>query len=221
MLTKFVLFSRVENVIPNLAPVLAALTASAVINLIAENHPNGVNLQSYVYAATFAVSVGYFLVNDTAAVGAVWQSFIALSSQSRFALVFFIISIAYFGAFIPSKPLEQEPSTTTPATTTTTTVSANDTPAASDACVTFDVPAELPIDDKVVFEEAFDRIVKEIIADLPSVYEMPSEAVQWVERMINYTVAGGKMNRGLALMSVQKEFAKAKGRELTNKVCDL
>lgn len=60
--------------------------------------------------------------------------------------------------------------------------------------------------------------MKEIIDDLPTVYEMPSEAVAWIQDMINYTVAGGKMNRGLALMAVQKFFCESEGGKLSNKV---
>ena len=62
------------------------------------------------------------------------------------------------------------------------------------------------------------RVTDEIIADLPTIYEMPEEAVKWVDQMIQYTVAGGKMNRGLALMSVQQTLAQAKGITLSNKV---
>lgn len=60
-------------------------------------------------------------------------------------------------------------------------------------------------------------MTEEIVADLPTVYEMPAEAVKWVENMIQYTVAGGKMNRGLSLMSVQQTLAKAKGHSLSNR----
>jgi farnesyl diphosphate synthase len=61
------------------------------------------------------------------------------------------------------------------------------------------------------------RFRREIIADLPTIYEMPAEAVAWVDRMIEYTVAGGKMNRGLSVVAVQQTLAKEKGRKLSNK----
>jgi farnesyl diphosphate synthase len=57
-----------------------------------------------------------------------------------------------------------------------------------------------------------------IIDDLPTVYEMPEEAVQWIDRMIDYTVAGGKMNRGLAMMSAYSTLMTEKGRKLSTKV---
>jgi hypothetical protein len=47
---------------------------------------------------------------------------------------------------------------------------------------------------------------------------MPEESVNWIKRMLTYTVAGGKMNRGLSLMAVQQTLAVADGRTLSNKV---
>jgi len=34
------------------------------------------------------------------------------------------------------------------------------------------------------------RLSKEIIADLPTIYDMPPEAVNWIKEMIRYNVAG-------------------------------
>lgn len=44
---------------------------------------------------------------------------------------------------------------------------------------------------------------------------MPSEAVAWVDRMLEYTVAGGKMNRGLTVMSVQQTLTEAGGMKMS------
>lgn len=66
--------------------------------------------------------------------------------------------------------------------------------------------------------QMFDRFTAEIVEDLPTVYELPQEAVDWVAEMIPYTVAGGKMNRGLAVLDVQRTFAKHNGQQVTNKV---
>eukprot|EP01034_Spumella_vulgaris_P025656 gene25656-32135_t len=46
---------------------------------------------------------------------------------------------------------------------------------------------------------------------------MPAEPVNWIKRMLTYTVAGGKMNRGLSLMAVQQTLAASNGRALSNK----
>jgi hypothetical protein len=62
------------------------------------------------------------------------------------------------------------------------------------------------------------RICDEILTDLPNTYELNQEGTEWVARMMTYTVAGGKMNRGLATLSVRNTFAKLIGHHLTNKV---
>lgn len=62
------------------------------------------------------------------------------------------------------------------------------------------------------------RLCNEIVADLPVTYELNEEGTNWVNRMMQYTVAGGKMNRGLATLSVRNTFAKLVGHTLTNKV---
>jgi hypothetical protein len=62
------------------------------------------------------------------------------------------------------------------------------------------------------------RFAAEIVEDLPTVYEMPIEASKWVSSMIKYTVDGGKMNRGLATVSVCKTIFESKGWNLTDKV---
>lgn len=54
--------------------------------------------------------------------------------------------------------------------------------------------------------------------DLEPVYEMGDEVVDWVHRMIDYNVSGGKMNRGLAVMAVHKIFVKNNGSNFSNKV---
>jgi farnesyl diphosphate synthase len=61
------------------------------------------------------------------------------------------------------------------------------------------------------------RLQKEIISDLPTVYEMPNEAVKWVDRMIGYTVAGGKMNRGLSVLDSHAKLIEATRRKVSSK----
>lgn len=57
------------------------------------------------------------------------------------------------------------------------------------------------------------RLSNELITDVATLYEMPDEAVQWVNHMVQYTVAGGKMNRGLTVLAATKSMAKAYGRD--------
>ena len=68
-----------------------------------------------------------------------------------------------------------------------------------------------------LFSWSFPSLQKEIVSDLPTVYEMPNEAVKYVDRMIAYTVAGGKMNRGLSVLDSHRRIIEATRRKVTNK----
>ena len=47
--------------------------------------------------------------------------------------------------------------------------------------------------------------------------EMPDEACEWATRMMDYTVPGGKLNRGVTVVAVQRTLVQAnEGRELTD-----
>mmetsp|Transcript_36256 Transcript_36256/g.47817 ORF Transcript_36256/g.47817 Transcript_36256/m.47817 type:complete len:477 (-) Transcript_36256:304-1734(-) len=72
-------------------------------------------------------------------------------------------------------------------------------------------------DDKTAFMMVYDMLKHELIAELPVVFEQPDEAVDWIEKMIDYNVTGGKMNRGLVVIGVMRALAEKKGKKLTNK----
>jgi hypothetical protein len=63
--------------------------------------------------------------------------------------------------------------------------------------------------------EINDMLMAEVLEELPHLYEMPAKEVLWVERMLNYNVKGGKMNRGLMVVESVKELAKYKGQALS------
>lgn len=64
---------------------------------------------------------------------------------------------------------------------------------------------------KALFMRVFDKLCKEIIDELPTTYEMPKAAVDWVKEMTEYTVKGGKMNRGITVLQCAQTMAGAKG----------
>jgi len=137
-----------------------------------------------------------------------------LSPTNQFLLSLLSISSIFFGCtFYLSSPAAAAAATTQRRSASGALVM----PAASDQTTDFSVPKVVPAKDQDLFLHAFDIICNEIIEDLDPVYEMPDEAVGYVKRMLDYTVAGGKMNRGLALMSVQATLAKASGRKLSDR----
>ena len=70
-------------------------------------------------------------------------------------------------------------------------------------------------DTKGSFMKICDMLVKEVLEELPPMYEMPANEVKWVERMLNYNVKGGKMNRGLMVVESVKALAAFKGKKLS------
>ncbi|CAG8489523.1 8274_t:CDS:10 [Paraglomus occultum] len=55
------------------------------------------------------------------------------------------------------------------------------------------------MDRRTAFNELFDKLQAEFIDEIRT-YQMPDDAIDWITRMINHTVPGGKMNRGLSVV---------------------
>ena len=72
-------------------------------------------------------------------------------------------------------------------------------------------------DKKGSFMKICDMLVREVLEEMPRMYEMPDGEVKWVERMLHYNVKGGKMNRGLMVVESIKCLAKHNGKTLTPK----
>jgi farnesyl diphosphate synthase len=60
--------------------------------------------------------------------------------------------------------------------------------------------------DRDRFLAVYPMISNEILAHMRKNNEMPEEAVQWVNEMMEYTVPGGKLNRGTTVLAVVKEL---------------
>lgn len=63
------------------------------------------------------------------------------------------------------------------------------------------------------FAEIAPTLINEIIRELPAGYEMPPHAVAWMDKMINYNIVGGKMNRGLTVIHSLQSLVES--RQLT------
>lgn len=67
-------------------------------------------------------------------------------------------------------------------------------------------------------KEAFKGLYPQIIADINEdvrAQGMPPSARQWVERMVNYTLPGGKLNRGTMVHLMYNEILAARGESLS------
>ena len=134
-------------------------------------------------------------------------AYAALTDDVKFALGLVFVSIVYFASAMYLNAVK------------VSNVSTTECPATCDVLVEVNVPASMPPYDKDhdLFVQLFDQFTNEIVADLEPIYELPKESVDYVHRMINYTVNGGKMTRGLTAMKVNKIFAESSGRKLTDK----
>lgn len=72
-------------------------------------------------------------------------------------------------------------------------------------------------DPKGSFERVGKMLLKEMVEELPDLYELPPPEVEWVSRSLEYNTLGGKMNRGLTVVEVGVEILKYQGREPTNR----
>ncbi|KAJ1414630.1 isoprenoid synthase domain-containing protein [Ochromonadaceae sp. CCMP2298] len=198
-----------QEVLPELSPFLGALALASLAVLVSNafSKVNKVIFQATVFSAGIAGGIAY-LLQDTQGLAEAWAALLSLSTQSRFCLSLVLIGTVYFGGamYLASPDADLGLG-----------AEADGFPATCDASTSFDVPAVIPADDKLFFEEMFDQLCQEIVADLPVTYELPEEAITWVSNMLDYTVAGGKLNRGLSTVSVRNTFAQAAGHTLTNK----
>lgn len=55
-------------------------------------------------------------------------------------------------------------------------------------------------DPKGSFTKICDMLIEEILSELPRHYELPKRETDWLRKMLDYTVKGGKMNRGLMVV---------------------
>eukprot|EP00597_Dinobryon_sp_UTEXLB2267_P003256 CAMPEP_0170080140 /NCGR_PEP_ID=MMETSP0019_2-20121128/16355_1 /TAXON_ID=98059 /ORGANISM="Dinobryon sp., Strain UTEXLB2267" /LENGTH=480 /DNA_ID=CAMNT_0010293967 /DNA_START=16 /DNA_END=1458 /DNA_ORIENTATION=+ len=200
--------TNMQGILPELLAFIVALALTSVVMLLSAPFAGNFKIvfQTVVFGAALAGSISYLVLTNPNELSAFWSNFIKLNMETRFCLAIIAISCTYFGGAMYLAPPEAF-------------ISSSDasTPASCDTSIEFDVPTTVPEDDKELFELMFERLRKMIIDDLPTVYEMPEEAVHWIDRMIDYTVAGGKMNRGLAMMSAYSTLMSEKGRKLTPK----
>jgi farnesyl diphosphate synthase len=80
-------------------------------------------------------------------------------------------------------------------------------------------PLQYPLEDikaatteKDAFMAVYPMLREEILDHMQNENEMPKEALSWCQEMMDYTVPGGKLNRGLTVVAVHQTLL---GRDLT------
>ncbi|TPX57147.1 hypothetical protein PhCBS80983_g04020 [Powellomyces hirtus] len=72
-------------------------------------------------------------------------------------------------------------------------------------------PATPAVNERESFLAVFDAITADVVAELKT-YNVPQDGIDHVKNMLNYTVPGGKLNRGLTVPSALRSLLK---RDLT------
>ena len=76
---------------------------------------------------------------------------------------------------------------------------------------TTEYPAYDLSDKKGSFLKVCDRLIEEVVAELPAMYALPPRETAWVREMLEYNTKGGKMNRGLMVVECGAILYQAKG----------
>lgn len=77
-------------------------------------------------------------------------------------------------------------------------------------------------DPKGSFTKICDLLIAELLEDLPANYELPERETEWLRKMLEHTVKGGKMNRGMMVVESGVEILRATNATVTNdKLCQL
>lgn len=210
--------SILGDVVPEIVPFFGALAISSIVILISSalNKESKVLLQAACFSAGACFAVTYLTsaAGESGQLQSAWGEFKALGGQAKFCLSLLVVALVYFGGamYIASPDMIGEGDASS-----SSAASATQMPASCDNQIGFVVPDTLPADDKEFFQQRFYVICEELLENLQTTYELPTEGFEWIKRMMAYTVDGGKMNRGLATLSARKTLAEAKGRSLTNK----
>lgn len=81
---------------------------------------------------------------------------------------------------------------------------------------TLSYPSSLPADTKEAFLQIADMLSEEILSEFKNRYEMIPEAIDWISKMLKYNIKGGKLNRGLTVVSIKRTIERNKGNPLSN-----
>jgi hypothetical protein len=70
-------------------------------------------------------------------------------------------------------------------------------------------------EDKARFLSVYATLTEFLMGELKERYEVPADGAAWVRRMMDYTVPGGKLNRGLTVLHTARILSKVRGARLT------
>ncbi len=145
-----------KALLPALVPWILALAITSLIVLVSSSFTGlqKIFFQSLMFGFGLSGSIAFLFSNNNAELKSFWIGFAALSQESRFCIAVIAIVATYFGGAMyvaaPDKSDRQDK------------VNPLATPASCDTNVGFDIPSNIPADDKVFFEQFLDKWVVKI-----------------------------------------------------------
>ena len=135
-----------------LTPVVIALALASISTVGLSLFLKGEKLalaQTALFVAAVAAG-SYRLSQDLKVLDPLIAAYAALTQELQIALSVTIVSVVYFGGSFYAIAADS-------AANTIIVTGGISTPASIDSVVEFDIPASLPADDKVLFEQVFDK----------------------------------------------------------------
>ena len=154
-------------------------------------------------------SVAFLQLLSSGAMDSLVEGFFGLSVLSQMALLAILFAIVFLAVEISHFIGRPSPAGDGLKKATVTTLPAP--------------PVSYPLDklnqcanDKEKFLAIYPMLRDEMLSHMDS-NEMPAEAIEWCKTMMDYTVPGGKLNRGLTVIAVHRTLVQASdARDLTN-----
>lgn len=164
-----------------------------------------------IVLAGMAAALASVIAQDASAVEAIAAVLGKLNPPTLYALVAFVAVVVLFlvtlpkGGSAPAAPSLSCPATAWPA----------GKPVLTDPQTypTYDMS-----DPKGSFHRVNTMLINEMCSELGGGYELPDREIEWVRKMLDYNVCGGKMNRGLMVVECGREIFKAAGKPMTNEM---
>ena len=152
------------TLIAEIIPFIGACAVAQIIVIVSEEVGGGrkMVLQTSSFGLILATSLATL---TTSGVDLANTPYSAMNDMTKIALASVVVTLVYFGSGFYLNASSACGAGASGGYSSATAASCDDT-------ITFSVPKHLPVKDKDLFTEAFDRFTKEIVEDLAPIYEM-------------------------------------------------
>ncbi len=135
-----------------MVPIMMALAGASVVIISSHVLPGEKKIfaQAIAFTAALSGSAIYIVAQQESDMVKFWATFTSLDEKTQFCISVIAITVTYFGAAMYVAPYEGPEGNSSASLDLST-------PASCDMNVGFSVPADLPEDDKIMFEKFLDR----------------------------------------------------------------